>query len=385
MSPLLLYFCLGLQDPAPKLDGPLGQSAAPASRAEAVAGAVEWLVAHQNRDGSWGGPQSPRPIEVLANVPGSHQAFQVATSAMCVMALARSPYQTEAARAARDRGLDFLLRDYDVKRPNGMEHYNVWAFGYGLQCFAEHLLAHPDDPRAGALRAAGQRLIEKMAQYQSLDGGWGYLSLDAVPTYRPSFTSMSFTTATLLVGLERARQAGLELPQKMLERATASIARCKTPSGSFTYGELWRQGPNQGINQLKGAACRTPCCLEALALFGAPPPPAEVARALDDLLVRHARFQVASLRRPWPHESHYAISGYFYLYGYYYAALLLQRLPEAERPRYAPLFERALMIAREPDGSFWDYPLYSYHKPYGTAFALLTLSLLPPETAPNPE
>jgi hypothetical protein len=32
------------------------------------------------------------------------------------------------------------------------------------------------------------------------------------------------------------------------------------------------------------------------------------------------------------------------------------------------------MVCRDPDGSFWDYPLYSYHKPYGTALALIALS-----------
>lgn len=356
------------------LEGPLGVPAAPASRGDAIRGAVEWLVAHQNKDGSWGSHHSPRPIEVLADVPGSHQAFRVATSALCVMALAAGPQPTDASRAAHSRGLDYLLADYDVKRPSGMEHYNVWSFGYTLQCFGEHLLAQPADPRAEALRAASRRLVEKLALYQALDGGWGYLSLDEVPTFRPSFTSMSFTTATCLIGLQRARQAGIEVPQAVVDKAVASIVRCQTPTGSFTYGELWRNSPGRGINQLKGAACRAPACLEAIGVFGREPSAEQCASALDDLLVRNARFQVASLRRPIPHESHYQISGYFYLYGHYYATLLLARVPDPAR--YAPLLEQAVMICREPDGSFWDYPLYSYHKPYGTAFALLVLAQL---------
>ena len=31
------------------------------------------------------------------------------------------------------------------------------------------------------------------------------------------------------------------------------------------------------------------------------------------------------------------------------------------------------MNVQEPEGSWWDYPLYDYHKPYGTAFALMSL------------
>ena len=32
-----------------------------------------------------------------------------------------------------------------------------------------------------------------------------------------------------------------------------------------------------------------------------------------------------------------------------------------------------MLDRQEKDGSWWDYPLYDYHQPYGTAFALMTL------------
>ena len=32
------------------------------------------------------------------------------------------------------------------------------------------------------------------------------------------------------------------------------------------------------------------------------------------------------------------------------------------------------VFRQEKDGSWWDYPLYDYHQPYGTAFALMTLA-----------
>jgi len=28
---------------------------------------------------------------------------------------------------------------------------------------------------------------------------------------------------------------------------------------------------------------------------------------------------------------------------------------------------------QEADGSWWDYAMWGYHKPYGTAFAVMTL------------
>lgn len=349
-------------------------------RETALPAALDWLVANQNPDGSWGSHRSPRPIEVLCDVPGSHDAFRIATTALCVMALEHGPPPGEAGARARDRGVDAIVAGWDVKRPNGLEHYTVWAYGYGLQALGEHLTAHPDDPRASAIRDACAAIVAKMARYQALDGGWGYLSLDEVPTFQPSFTSMSFTTATLLVGLDRARAAGVAVPEEMTRRAVDSIARCETPEHGFTYGEMWRRNPGMGVNRLKGAACRGPSCYEAIESFGRAPRHGDRAAAwraaLAALLENHARFQVAGLRRPIPHESHYQISGYFYLYGHYYAGLLLRRLGAEDRARFGPELERAVMVCRQPDGSFWDYPLYSYHSAYGTAFAALTLASL---------
>ena len=104
------------------------------------------------------------------------------------------------------------------------------------------------------------------------------------------------------------------------------------------------------------------------------------AESLRDLLVRHAGFQKASVRRPIPHESWYAISGYFYLYGHAYAAYVLETLPQEEQDALWPNMLEAVLYCRQPDGSFWDYPLYSYHKPYGTAFALIALNRTPADT-----
>ena len=52
----------------------------------------------------------------------------------------------------------------------------------------------------------------------------------------------------------------------------------------------------------------------------------------------------------------------------------LEKLPPERKARAAQLLVQAVMYCRDPDGSFWDYPLYGYHKPYGTAFAVITLA-----------
>jgi hypothetical protein len=343
----------------------------------AVDGAIAWLLANQAEAGSWGSHLSSRPIEVFATVPGSHDTFRVATTALCVMALSDASRlahrEPEGLRQAVDRGIDYLLENWDVKRVDNLEHYTVWALGYVLHCFGEHLLHEEDPERNDRIRETCAKIVAKLDRYQALDGGWGYLSLRGLKTYKPSWTSMSFTSATVLLGLERAREAGIAVPDSMLHKAMESIERCRMPSGPFTYGEIWNRMPVAGINLEPGAACRTPACLLTLELGGRPIEERAVEQALENLLVRYARFQELGLRRPIPHESWYSISGYFYLYGQAYAAWLLEKHGEKLFERFAGELARAILVCHQPDGSFWDYPLYSYHKPYGTAFALIGL------------
>jgi len=132
-----------------------------------------------------------------------------------------------------------------------------------------------------------------------------------------------------------------------------------------------------GVNENQGSACRTPACDYALGAFGKARSREEIQRELEQLLIKNARYQKISLRRPIPHESWFQVSGYFYLYGHAYAAYQLATLPEPDQARLWPALVDAVMYTRQPDGSFWDYPLYSYHKPYGTAFALIALSRAP--------
>lgn len=338
--------------------------------AQALEEGVAWLVANQNDDGSWGSHHSARPIEVLASVPGSLEAFRVATTGLVLCAL----MDAGADEAALERGFAHLVEHGAVRRQSGMEHYNVWSFGYALRALGERLLARPDDPRADDYRAAAATIVDKLARYQSLDGGWGYLSLWGYETYRPAATSMSFTTATILIGLDRVRRAGVEVPEPLLERALDAVERTRLRTGFFTYGPLWNEAPASVINRRAGAACRTPACQLALRAFDRAVPAAEEEAALAALLVKEARFQRLGLRRPIPHESWYAISGYFYLYGHAYAALTLDDAPPAVRARLAPRLVEAVLVCRQPDGSFWDYPLYSFHKPYGTAYAVIALA-----------
>jgi hypothetical protein len=68
-----------------------------------------------------------------------------------------------------------------------------------------------------------------------------------------------------------------------------------------------------------------------------------------------------------------SISGYFYYYGHFYAAGVIDQLPAGERPYFQQHLAHTLLPLQEKDGSWWDYPFYDYHQQYGTAYAVYTL------------
>ena len=344
---------------------------------DAITGARDWLVAHQNRDGSFGTHDSPRPIEVTASVPSGHEAFQFATSALAVMALDQCARPSEAAAKAASRGLDWMVGHNKVKKNDGSEFYNTWTLGYGLQCYGEWLARHPDDPRKEAVANAIRQTLDRLPNYQITDGGFAYYDFN-VQSQPPSWSSTSFTTATVLVGIDRVQKLGYLAPPRVVEKAVKRLAADQIPEGSFLYGRYLWERPRMGINLPKGSACRTPGNLYALECFGREPKRGAYVEALENLAIKYIGFQQIAVRRPIPHEAWYNISGYFYLYGFYYASVVMaEKLPEAEQLRLFPALARGVMYCHQPDGSFWDYPLYDYHNAYGTSYALLSLSRAP--------
>jgi len=68
------------------------------------------------------------------------------------------------------------------------------------------------------------------------------------------------------------------------------------------------------------------------------------------------------------------VAGYFFYYGHYYVALNLELIGEEDRKQYGEMISGILMELQEDGGSWWDFPFYSYHQPYGTAFAVMSLA-----------
>jgi hypothetical protein len=346
----------------------------PAAELGAVIGrGVDFLCRTQNRDGSWGSPRWTGGVDVDP-VPGAFHSFSVAVTALCLEALLRAGDPAKVGKAA-ERAEAYLLANLPRLRRADLGNLpNIWGHCYGIQVLAElHRRAPSDSEHRRLLEKVIGQQREALKRFETVHGGWFYY---ASGLQRPLAPSASFVNAAVLVALHRAKGLGTDPDERVLQRAVRLTAAQRLPDSSYLYSldsPLSKGDAVRPINRLAGSLGRSQACNLALRLWGDKRISDDVLRAwLDRLITRNGWLDMGR-KRPIPHESHAQVAGYFFYFGHYYGALCIGELPAADRPFYQDHLARLLSRLQEADGSWFDYPLYSYHKPYGTAFALLAL------------
>ena len=328
--------------------------------AQAYREGVEFLVSRQNPDGSFSHGGGTHGWDVPMGSPESFRAFKVACTALCVMAL-RGPAKSDPRiAAARERAIEWLVAHGKTNRALPGELYNVWTHAYVV-----HALSEERSPRLGPTIEWNIRMMER---YETMWGGWQYY--DSLGSQHPALEPTSFTTATGLVALAEARQAGAAVPDRMVRRALQVVEQCRMPDGRFCYDWGAIPRPQADINKPKGNISRSQPCNLALALWDGAVTDAQMRRDLE-LMFREHKWMDVARKRPIPHEGWYAHAGYFYYYAHMYAARNIVRLGESGR--LGPMMLDAVLPHQEADGSWWDFPDYTYDKFYGTAQALLAI------------
>jgi PAS domain-containing protein len=335
---------------------------------------VRFLLDRQNPNGSWGSIGGKRPFEVYAPIPGAHHAFRAAVTSMCVSALIEVGGEDAEVQVAIDRAEAWMMRELPaLRRATPDVFYNTWGHAYAITALVKLLERHPDDAlREQRIREAIGQQIELLERFEVIDGGWAYYDFEA-RTRRPSGSSISFVTATVLIALDDARRVGIPIPERLVQRGIDSIERQRKPDFSYLYGEYLKDRPMLEINRPAGSLGRSQVCNLALRLWGDQRVTDQVVETwLDRLFARNGWLSIGR-KRPIPHEAWFQIAGYFFYYGHYYAAGCIEVLPEELRGKYQDQMAMLMIGLQEQNGSWWDFPLYDYHQQYGTAFALMSL------------
>ncbi len=360
--------------------GPLPE-AKPVSKEELTASitrGVDYLVQKQNKDGSFGSARRTKGLNIYAPVPDAHLAFKSGATALALAGLIdsndRRPEVLASIAKAEQWQFDQLpkLRHID---PSAI--YSIWGHAYGLRSITKLYHFHKDDPaKQSELKILAENQIIKLQKVEQLNGGWGYYDMDDA-TAKPTGLSMSFATATVLLALKEAHEEmGTSLPKREVDRALRTLEQQRTPDWAFVYSLSHQFRPRYAINRPAGSLGRSQVCLAAMRKFGDERVSDEIVSDwLHRLCVREGWFDIGR-KRPRPHETHFSVSGYFYYYGFYYATESLQMLPPKAQQPFIPHLAEHLISKQEKDGSWWDFPLYDYHQPYGTGYALTSLSRL---------
>lgn len=339
-----------------------------------------FLLSTQNADGSWGGVKNATFTSAFGN-PATYHSWQVGTSSLVVITLMELGKNADAERAI-DRGLDYLMANARLVRPADWDVDNVWGLIYNLTALTT-ALQQPrfrEGERSIAIREAATTALNGLIKYQSPRGGWGYYA-DAESAWRPEWAT-SFTTAAGLLALVEARNAGLAVEDKVFRAAVRAVEMCRLPTGAYSYdvSPVPRHPRMESIDNVKGSLGRIQACNYALYEAGAELPEGALERGLE-LFFEHHKFLDAARNKPIPHEAYYANAAYFYLFGHYYAAKVLDVLPKAARARFVERLQHEILKCQQKDGSIWDFWIASNTKAFGTAFGVMALA----RTLPEPE
>ena len=338
---------------------------------------VDFLLTHQNSNGSWGSAANTKNLNIYAPLPGAHQAFRAGASGLALSGLIDAADPRPEAAAAITRAAAWTAAELPkLRRADLTTTYNVWGHAYGLRAMTRLYQAETDPAKKAEWARLGQQQVDLANRYEDLNGGWGYLDVfDEVATQKPSGLPTSFTTATLLLAMDQARTVmGVKLDEKLIKHAIAGINAQRTPDFSYTYSFSHRMRPRIDINLPAGSLARSQSCNAALRNFGEKAVSDEVLTTWSDRFLAREGFLSNVRKRPVPHEGAFRIAGYFYYYGIYYFTESVRLLPPEKHAAYAQRLAAILLERQEKDGSWWDYPLYDYHQSYGTGYSLMALA-----------
>ncbi len=349
---------------------------APKLRPKALAAAIKrgrhFLLRNQNRNGSWGSARNTKALNVYAPAPGAHRAFRAAVTSLSIIALIETGEKDARPklRKARRWLIDNLPK---VKRSSPDTLYNIWAHAYSIQALLRlEQRQKLDWWEKPTVKKLIRSQIDRLHRYATVNGGWAYYNFGPV-TRKPSSLSDSFVTAAILIALREAKDAGYKVPHKLVARARAALRRQRKPDYSYLYSEAFKYWPLAVVNRPAGGLGRAQVCNLALRFWGDSTVTDGVLHAWLKRFIARQGWHDLGRKRPEPHESWFGVAGYYYYFGHYYASRSLMQLPAGQRPLYQRHLAATIIARQEKDGSWWDFPLYNYHKFYGTAYALMAL------------
>ena len=187
---------------------------------------LEWLATNQSRAGHWAATAD-------GNTGWGH--YPTAMTGLAGVALLCEGSTTTQGKYAATirRSVDYLV---NRSRPNGLigdpAHDDKYTYGHGFaMLFLSQVLGEEEDlERRKQLVDVLTRAVVFTGQSQTDSGGWGYVSAKDGGGF-----DEGSTTITQVQGLRGCRNAGIPVPNEIIDKAIKYIHKCTAADGGVQY------------------------------------------------------------------------------------------------------------------------------------------------------
>jgi hypothetical protein len=311
---------------------------------EIVHRALMYLLKKQKKAGYWpSGCEFPR----TAPDPRIEEIrYRIAITSLSSLALLSfKEMDKEKIELALRKALKYLLKI--IKRNHRrLRAEGSFSFAYGLRFLLRARRLKQFEEVKEEIDQAIKMLIKLTKVTQVRKGGWNYGE-----GFRGT---ISFLTATILLHLMEAKEAGFKVDEKSLKYAKRSLQRLRRKGGIYLY-ESSRVGAD-----LRSSLCRSGVC--ELALYKADLLKKDDIEKVVRNFFKFHRYVGRSLGNN---------QGYFF--GHYYISECMKICNPKIRKRYLPKLYRIVLRRQLKDGS-WVDSRPTAGKNYGAAIGILTLA-----------
>jgi len=192
---------------------------APETR-QTVQRGLEWLASRQSRLGHWSANDGRYPT-AMTGMAGIALLCEGSTTT-------QGKYSGNLRRA-----VDYLV---SRSRPNGLigdptrDDRYTYGHGFSMLFLSQVLGEEEDSERRQQLIAILSRAVVFTGQAQTEPGGWGYVSAKDGQGF-----DEGSTTNTQVQALRGCRNAGIPVPNEIIEKAIGYIRKCTTSDGGVQY------------------------------------------------------------------------------------------------------------------------------------------------------
>jgi len=306
---------------------------------EAIRRGCEYLINNVTEEGWWTARPGENPVQM--------ERYHSITPIVYMALDAWKNVLPEKNKSVRKKALQALDQwDLDTMDFAGGKD---WALLFNLE-METYLLSKDGQniDREYRLKRTN-RIIRSLEESQDQKGRWRY----------------PFATAAVLVALHQAKELGGDVPEGMVKKGFQPVLKSKTKGGYFSY-ELNSKERHSAPESSAGRLC---VGYLAEYLWGKNEQQ-KLAWAFSEFM--KYKNQLAKVRKSlMQHQGEYGVAPYYFFFGHYYAAKVLEYLPESKRRKAARALQKDILKIREKDGTWIDD--YQNGKNYGTAMALLIL------------